>query len=51
MVITVMVVTFLQRYDIFFKNRLGEGKILFIGINYDEKKKHQCELEEFTNLD
>ena len=27
------------------------GKILFIGINYDEKKKHQCEIEEFTNLD
>ena len=22
------------------------GKILFIGINYDEKKKHQCEIEE-----
>ncbi len=21
------------------------GKILFVGINYDEKKKHTCEIE------
>ncbi len=25
---------------------LDKSKLLFVGINYDEKKKHTCEIEE-----
>ena len=25
-----------------------QGKVLFVGINYDEKKKHTCEITEWV---